>query len=147
MTARVDYYLLDQADSRAVHHYACRLLNKAYRAGLRVYVLTEAPEQSCALDQLLWTFSDANFVPHALSQSAEARDPLTRICIGESLEDGTGFDMLVNLRNTPQLEHGDFGRVAELVSSEEAHRSAARRRYAAWRDRGAELNLHEINIH
>ena len=147
MIHRVDYYLLDQSDPRAVHHYACRLLNKAYQAGLRVYVLTETPAQSRSLDELLWSFSDANFVPHALAESAEALDPLTRICIGESLDSISGFDMLVNMQNVPQLQSTGFARVAELVSADEAHRQVARRRYAAWRDSGAELNLHEIKIH
>ena len=147
MTIRVDYYLLDQSDSRAVHHSACRRLNKAYPAGLRVYVLTETPAQSRSLDELLWSFSDANFVPHALVESADALDPLTRVCMGERLEGVSGFDMLVNMKNAPQLQSTEFTRVAELVSADEAHRQLARRRYAAWRNSGAELNLHEIRIH
>ncbi|MCP3954544.1 MAG: DNA polymerase III subunit chi, partial [Desulfobacterales bacterium] len=92
------------------------------------------------------TSSDANFIPHALAQSAEAADPLTKICIGHTLSSPRGFDMLVNLQ-TEELPQGDqFERVAELVSSDPVHKSAARNRYAAWRAAGAEQNLHEIRL-
>ncbi len=148
MTARVDYYLLDQQEPRAVAHYTCRLLNKAYQTGLRIFVLTDSPAQSKLIDGLLWTSSDANFIPHALADSAEASDPLSRICIGDvlSAEPAKGFDMLVNMQGVETLQGKQFGRVAELVSAEQTHKSAARKRYAAWRSIGAEQYLHEIHV-
>jgi DNA polymerase-3 subunit chi len=152
MTVRVDYYLLNQAEPRALAHYACRLLNKAYQAGLRIYVLTDSSTQSQLIDALLWTSSDANFIPHALADKPEAIDPLTKICIGHATTDlqavaeNPGFDMLVNMQNGETLQGNEFKRVAELVSSDEAHKSAARKRYAAWRDAGVEQNLHEIHL-
>lgn len=146
MTSRVDYYLLDKAESQALAHYTCRLLNKACQAGLRIFVLTDSSAQSQLMDTLLWTSSDANFIPHALADSAEAADPLTKICIGQVLANSQGFDMLVNMQteDTPQGEQ--FERVAELVSSDPAHKSAARKRYAAWRVAGVEQNLHQIQL-
>ena len=146
MTTRVDYYLLDQADPQALVAYACRLLNKVYQAGLRAFVLTESSEQSQAIDRLLWTSMDANFIPHAMAESAEGNDPLTRICIGNTLPDAEKFEVLVNLQNMETLQAGRYERVAELVSADEAHKNAARKRYAAWRKIGAEQNLHEIRL-
>ncbi len=146
MTSRVDYYLLDQAEPQAIAHYTCRLLNKACQAGLRIFVLTGSPAQSQLLDTLLWTSSDANFIPHALAQSAEAADPLTKISIGHTLSNPQGFDMLVNMQTEETPQGDQFERVAELVSSDPVHKSAARKRYAAWRAAGAEQNLHEIRL-
>jgi len=148
MSPRIDYYLLDQNAPQAVAHYTCRLLNKAYQAGLRIFVLTDSPAQSQLIDDLLWTSSDANFIPHALADSAEAVDPLSKICIGNALnlELSKGFDMLVNMQGVETLQGEQFDRVAELVSSDPAHKSAARKRYAAWRSMGAEQSLHEIRI-
>ena len=146
MTSRVDYYLLDRAEPQALARYACRLLNKACQAGLRIFLLTESASQSEAMDALLWTSSDANFIPHALADSAEAASPLTKICIGHALPGAQGFDMLVNLQTGETLRGEQFERVAELVSSDPVHKSAARKRYAAWRTAGAEQNLHEIQL-
>ena len=152
MTTRVDYYLLDQVEPQAVAHYTCRLLNKACQAGLRIFVLTESPGQSQLMDGLLWTSSDANFIPHALVDSAEAVDPLTRICIGHELRSAQGvdqqpdFDLLVNMQTVEVRQGEHFKRVAELVSADESHKNAARKRYAAWRDIGAEQNLHDIKL-
>ena len=64
---KVDFYLLGEgADSR--ERIACRLAEKAWRLGNRVYVL--APDQAAAqaLDELLWTFSQGSFVPHAVCE-------------------------------------------------------------------------------
>ncbi len=146
MTSQVDYYLLYQAEPQALAYYTCRLLNKACRAGLRIFVLTDSPAQSQFMDTLLWTTSDANFIPHALTQSAEALDPLTKICIGHAVTSAQGFDMLVNMQTEETLQGEQFERVAELVSSDPEHKKAARKRYAAWRSTGAEQNLHEIRL-
>ena len=144
--ARVDFYLLDQAGTQAILQYACRLSNKAYGAGLRIFLLSESEQQSKALEDMLWTSSDANFIPHALAGSLEAGDPLTRICIGDQLPEASGFDMLVNLQTTEQTQGSEFARVAELVSADEPNKQAARHRYAAWRDSGAVMKLHNIHL-
>lgn len=146
MTSRVDYYLLDTVEPQALAYYTCRLLNKAFQAGLRIFVLTASPAQSQLMDGLLWTSSDANFIPHALVDTAEAGNPLTKICIGHELANAQGFAMLVNMQTAQIIQGEQFDRVAELVSADPAAKSAARKRYAAWRATGAEQNLHPIQL-
>jgi len=145
-TARVDFYLLDQSGPEAMQHYACRLSNKACGAGLRIFLLSGSPAQSVLLNEMLWTLSDANFIPHALVDSLEADDPLTRICIGDQLPDAASYDMLINLQTTEQIQGQSFKRIAELVTADELNKKSARRRYASWRNNGAELNLYNINV-
>jgi len=145
-TARVDFYLLDQPGHEAMQGYACRLSNKACGAGLRIFLLSGSPAQSVLLNKMLWTLSDANFIPHALADSLEAGDPLTRICIGDQLPDAAAYDMLINLQTTEQIQGRAFKRIAELVAADEPNKQSARRRYASWRDIGAELNLYNINV-
>ncbi len=144
--ARVDFYLLDQPGPQALLEYACRLSNKAYGVGLRLFLLAETAQQATQINAMLWTSSDSNFIPHALIDSIEGSDPLTRICIGEQLPEATAFDMLVNLQSTEQIQGAEFPRVAELVSADEPNKQAARRRYAAWRDSGTDLKLHNIRL-
>ena len=144
---RVDYYLLSQSDPQQVLQFTSRLLIKAYDAGLRVFVLAASADQAQMLDKLLWTSSDSNFIPHALADSNSANNVLTKICIGSTLAESAGFDMLVSLDNNEQIVDKGYARIAELVSADEQNKQAARKRYAAWRDKGAELSLHNINGH
>jgi DNA polymerase-3 subunit chi len=57
--------------------FACRLLRKAVRRGVRVLVTTP---RAAELDRLLWTFEVGDFVPHARCPEAPvsllARTPL-----------------------------------------------------------------------
>lgn len=147
MSKRVDFYLLDQNDAVKIAHYSCRLLNKAYAAGMRSFVLSQSVEQARMIDQLLWVSSDANFIPHALAESAEARSKLTKICIGTQLPDEAEFDFLLCFTSDEHACGEQFARVAELVSADEHQKAFARKRYASWRTKGAELNLHRIQLH
>ena len=54
--------------------YACRLLRKAWRQGLRVMVTGDAATLT-RLDQALWLFEQEEFVPHlrlALAHAVES---------------------------------------------------------------------------
>ena len=51
--------------------FACRLLRKACRAGVRVLV-TASPATLVALDRALWTFDERDFVPHVRQPGASA---------------------------------------------------------------------------
>ncbi len=63
---QVDFYLLGAADRRARLTTACRLAEKACDQGLRVAVRTASPSETAELDELMWTYSDRSFVPHAV---------------------------------------------------------------------------------
>ena len=64
--------------------YSCRLLRKAYLSGAKITVTGE-PGLLSELDQLLWRFSAAEFLPHC--HAGAARGPLaaTPILLAESL--------------------------------------------------------------
>ncbi|MEA2080825.1 MAG: DNA polymerase III subunit chi, partial [Pseudomonadota bacterium] len=66
---QVDFYLLQDDSAQNRISFACRLADKAYRLGNRVFIHTESAEQSRRLDDLLWTFQQNSFVPHAIYQA------------------------------------------------------------------------------
>ena len=71
---KVDFYLLGAGhNSHAL--FACRLAEKVWRLGHRVYLLAADPPAANELDDLLWTFSQGSFVPHALS--SRRKTPIT----------------------------------------------------------------------
>jgi DNA polymerase-3 subunit chi len=132
---RVDFYLLgEDSDRREV--FACRLAEKAYRLGHRVYLLAPDPTAATELDDLLWTFSQGSFVPHALldSDPASTEQP---VLVGHT-EPPAGFnDVLITLSGEAPPWFNRFARVAELVGADDPEKARARDRFRFYRERGA----------
>ena len=141
--ARVDFYVLAQVDERARHMLACKLAEKAWRLENTVYIHAKSRSDAEHLDQLLWTFRDGSFVPHGLAGRDDGTE-VSPIMIGYG-DQGIGTrDLLINLCDEIPSPLEGFPRVAELVTSDETCRQASRKRYAAYRDQGHELNTHKL---
>jgi len=122
---------------------ACKLAEKAWRLENTVYIHAKNQSDAERLDQLLWTFRDGSFVPHGLAGRDDGTEN-SPIMVGSD-DQGIGTrDLLINLcDDIPPFMEG-FARVAELVTSDETCRQASRKRYAAYRDQGHELNTHKL---
>lgn len=141
--ARVDFYILAQGGERARYVFACKLAEKAWRLDHSVYIRTRSRADAERLDDLLWTFRDGSFVPHGLAGRMDGTEE-SPIMIGADSDGVAARDLLINLGDDiPAFAEG-FPRVAELVTSDETSRQLSRRRYAAYRDRGHELNTHKL---
>ena len=139
---RVDFYILKNEDQGARSLFACRLTEKAFRQGHRVFINTESDAQLRQLDDMLWVFRDGSFLPHAVFDATDAHpEP---ILLGHGSEPQDCSDVLVNLSAEVPTWFGRFERVAELVDGNEAQRTAARKRYSFYKDRGYTLNTHDI---
>ncbi|MDJ0750313.1 MAG: DNA polymerase III subunit chi [Woeseiaceae bacterium] len=141
--ARIDFYILAQADERARYLLACKLAEKAWRLGNTVWIHAKDRRDAERLDELLWTFRDGSFVPHGLAGRNDGTEasPIMVGCDEGSLETR---DLLINLTDEiPPFTEG-FPRVAELVTSDETCRQSSRKRYATYRDQGHELNTHKL---
>jgi DNA polymerase-3 subunit chi len=139
---RVDFYVLHDGSGENRQHYACRLTDKAYRQGRRVYIHTGTPGESQLLDRLLWTFRDQSFVPHGVTGNT---DPdLTPVIIGDQEPPPQADDVLINL--SPQIPSffSRFQRVAEIVDQQQEVKRASREHYRFYRDRGYPLETHEL---
>jgi DNA polymerase-3 subunit chi len=138
--ARTDFYLLGDGTSRT--RFACTLANKVWKQGHRLHILASSREEAAALDDLLWTFQDISFLPHAVADDADAGTPVTVGWPDVTAGDG---DVLINLTEEIPESAADFGRVAEIVGGEEDLRRRARSRYKQYRDRGFELHTHDMS--
>lgn len=139
---RVDFYILQGEDERGRAQFACRLTEKAYLLGHRVYLHTESETQTRLLDELLWTFKQSSFLPHALDGPALNNAP--PILLGHATETDAHSDVLINLAPTVPLFFSRFERVAEIVDQGEQRRQQGRERYCFYRDRGYELKSHQL---
>ena len=140
---RIDFYLLDDPASNSVALYACRLTEKAFLLGHRIYIQTESAEQAQALDDLLWTFKQDAFLPHA--RHPVVADQQAPIMLGYAADPGDGFQVLLNLSTSLPAFYPRFERVAELVGPDAAVRQQARQRFSAYRDNGCEINTHKLS--
>ena len=141
--ARIDFYILAQPDERARHMLACKLAEKAWRLDNSVYIHARSRADAEHLDELLWTFRDGSFVPHGVAHSNDGTED-SPIVIGCEETGVEARDLLINLCDEiPSFAEG-FPRVAELVTSDENCRLLSRKRYAAYRDQGHELNTHKL---
>ena len=122
---------------------ACKLAEKAWRLENTVYIHAKNQSDAERLDQLLWTFRDGSFVPHGLAGRDDGTEN-SPIMVGSD-DQGIGTrDLLINLCDDIPPFMESFARVAELVTSDETCRQASRKRYAAYRDQGHELNTHNL---
>jgi len=135
---RVDFYQLDSGE--APLQFTCRLIERIFRRGHRIYVHASSPGEAEELDELLWSYRSDRFIPHALAAAALTAPILIGVA---SDPDGHG-DVLVNLaREIPEF-FSRFERVTEVVPGDEASRVSARDHYRFYRDRGYPLEYHQI---
>ena len=136
---KVSFYVLPEGQEKL--HFACRLTEKAFKQGQRIY-LYGADAQTCgALDDLLWTFRQGSFVPHQLWNGGSV-DAATPVIIGSSEPPPDLDATLVNVADDVPDFFSRFERVAEIVDS--AGKEPARRRYKFYQDRGYPLETHKI---
>lgn len=139
---RVDFYLTGDTRPHAAMRVACRVAEKAWQLGNRVYLNVASPADAQRLDELLWTFRDVAFVPHVLAGPGTGDPPAVIIGHGEPPEDL--HDLLVNLTDEVPGFFARFARVAEVIGAGEAERAHGRARWKHYRERGYELESHEV---
>ncbi len=139
---QVDFYLPGAGARDNRFGLACRLADKAYRQGRRVYLHAASAEQAQHLDRLLWTFRDQSFVPHGLAGQADPA--LTPVLLGWQPPPEGENDVLINLAPEVPAFFSRFRRLAEPLDDEPGIREAGRERYRFYRDRGYPLKSHQI---
>jgi DNA polymerase-3 subunit chi len=146
--ARIDFHS-NVADKL---EYACRLTRKIWSATpegqpVRNIVIVGEKSELKKLDELLWSFSNTDFLPHCfIDDEAASETPivLSESFVSPSLASIPHADVMVHLgmrmpEDVPALV-ARFPRIVEVVTVNEAERLAGRERYKAYRELGHELH-------
>jgi DNA polymerase III subunit chi len=141
--ARIDFYVLETTTASERMHFACRLIEKAYKANHKIYVLTNSSSQSSEIDKLLWTFRNDCFIPHDLSE--ESNNASTPIIIGHKQPDAMYSELLVNLSDAMTFNLKQFQRIIEIIDATENIRNIGRKRFSNYRAAGLTPETHNIN--
>ena len=137
---RVGFYIVKDSDADSRLRLALRLTEKAHGRGHRIFVNCETEKEALLLNERLWTFRPASFVPHALVSD----NPAEPVCLAWGQEPERHDDLLINLcmHVPPFVER--FRRVAELVNQEPSRLQALRASWRHYRERGYELEEHRL---
>lgn len=138
---RVDFYLLESSEI-GKDAAVCRLAQKAFANGHRIYIRTPDTAAAQRLDALLWTFNQGSFIPHATHPANDTND--YPVLIGRD-EPPAGFDdVLIQLAPEPPAAFERFQRVLEVVGPAEDDKQAGRNRFRFYRENGCTPATHAL---
>lgn len=139
--ARIDFYVLPGAKPKGRPLLACRLTEKALAQGHKVFIHTGSREQSMLLDELLWTYKDISFVPHAVDR-IHADEPVLVSHTTDHVPEHTS--VLINLGPGVPGDLERFERVTELVDQTDEVKQEARTRFRRYREQGYSPETHNL---
>jgi DNA polymerase-3 subunit chi len=136
---RIDFY--SNAESKL--QVACQLVARAAKERLQVVVYASDQGAARGFDKLLWTYQAIGFVPHCL-----ASDPLsaeTPVVIAYEGTEHSHYRVLLNLHSESPPSFSRFEKLIEVVGTDEDDRQQARSRFRFYRDRGYEIQHHDLS--
>jgi len=142
MVAQVDFYSTTDTHHEAAAVLLCKVIEKACKQGLKVFVHTPSPRHARAFDQLLWTFKETSFVPH---QRSDDGPPLySPVIIGGGEVTRGEATLLANLSpDLPPTLQG-FERIVDVAGGADPGLSEGRRRYRGYLDLQLDLKHHRL---
>jgi DNA polymerase-3 subunit chi len=139
---QIDFYVLQEQSPDGRFKLACRIIEKAYQLGHRIYVRTSDPDHTNKLDDLLWTFSQNSFIPHQLSSESNSID--SPVVIGENLLATEETDVVISVADDPISNFTAYPRIVDIVGCKDDEKASGRDRFRYYRERGVEPNTHQI---
>ena len=131
---KIDFHVLPSPGRRQHDVYVCELVQEAMKRGRRVHIHCLDDDMVTSLDDLLWTFHDTSFVPHAIAGTPDAAE--VSVLLAASLEPPATADLLVNLHVDVPPFFSQFEQVVETTGEDDQAKAIARGRYKFYKDRG-----------
>jgi DNA polymerase-3 subunit chi len=136
---RIDFY----SNAEPKLQVACQLVAKAIKKQSRVVVYAPDENTARAFDKLLWTYQAIGFVPHCMAHHALSSE--TPVVIARDDVELAYYQVILNLHADSPPSFSRFERLVELVGAGDDERELARGRFRFYRDRGYEINHHDLS--
>ena len=136
---RADFYILK--GNTTASRFSCSIASKAWSRGHSIYIVTTDKDAAAKLDDLLWTFQDISFLPHATIDDEPEGAP---VIIGWPGVEPPRADVMINLTESIPDCADKYDRVIEIIAEEPLQRDRGRERYKSYRDMGFEMFNHDI---
>lgn len=147
---KIDFYIAPEAssaDAAAESHHlvACRIVEKAVRRDMSVYLHVENEHEAVLMDKLLWDFRPNAFIPHErLSQAKQESVEKNVVLIGHDEPGSHQPDLLINLSTRLPTFFARYLRLAEIVSQAQTAKIKSRERWKHYQERGYPLSVHNL---
>jgi|TARA_B110000240_G_scaffold142843_1_gene158051 DNA polymerase-3 subunit chi len=136
----VGFYVVQTSDPGQRLRVAARLADKAFQRGHRIFINATDEAQATEINELLWSFRPASFLPHGL----HGQEHSETIAIGWGQEPNNHNDLLINLQLEIPSFFSRFARVAEVVTQEPDSLAALRKSWTFYKERGYQLEKHDL---
>ena len=136
----VGFYVVQTQGQGQRLQVAARLVDKAFQRGHKIFINAADEPQARELDQLLWSFRPASFLPHGL----HGQEQSDAIAIGWGQDPAEHNDLLINLHPNIPPFFSRFRRVAEVVTQDPASLEALRASWRFYKERGYQLEKHDL---
>lgn len=136
----IDFYVLPETTSEARWLFACRLLDKVHRMGMRTLVVMDNETEARQFDELLWTFKPESFIPHQLINT----EKFSPVEITFSDDTGDHQGLLLNLSKTIPPYFSRFERLSEVVIQEPLSLQTSRERFGFYKQRGYPIETRKL---
>ncbi len=137
----IDFYILSTSEPDARILFACRLIEKTWKLGHKVYIHTDNEKQARLVDDRLWDFRADSFIPHNLfGNNAQP----SSVEIGHGIDPKKHNDLLINMASQLPIFFSRFQRVVEVVIQHPEVLKKARENFVFYRDRGYPIRNHDL---
>ena len=136
--AEILFYHLER---RSLDDVLPELVERTLARGQRAHIRADSAERAQALDNLLWTWSEDSFLPHAQAGDGDAAAQPVLISVDDGNPNGAQVLFLVGgaMPMSWQEEQASFARMVILFDGRDASQlSAARAAWAEARKTGSE---------
>lgn len=139
---QVNFYTLPSSEAQSRLQFVCRLTEKAHSLGHRIHIQTDTQQQSKLLDDLLWQYSPHSFIPHHILEKDVGVSE--RVSIGSDLALADHADVLINLSEQACSVEGQFSRINEVISSDDASLQLGRDRYRFYKEKAYQIETFKL---
>ena len=139
----ISFYILSTASVAERDIFVCKLVEKAYRQGVYSGILTASSAHSQIMDDLLWTYHPARFIPHQQLDSSREQD-IQQIGISDDLTCLSTFRVLVNISQQLPQRWSAYERILEILHEDDGVLAAGRARYRQYQQAEATLTTHKL---
>ncbi|MCD6055127.1 MAG: holC [Gammaproteobacteria bacterium] len=144
VSKQIIFYVLKSGDEGSRFQIACRLAQAAFQKKQRLYIHCDNESEVQYMDDLLWTFKDTSFIPHAvIGSDTTAHLP---IAVGTLENRPAQYDQLLNLSAKIPPFYANFDRTLEIVPAQGDLRQIMREHYRDYQQQGCELITHEVTV-
>tara|TARA_B100000945_G_scaffold97292_1_gene76131 strand:+ start:2734 stop:3168 length:435 start_codon:yes stop_codon:yes gene_type:complete len=144
LSSRIHFYNIQDASNSIKS--ICKIINKYYKEGYKVAVISDNDDIIVSLDKDLWTFEQISFVPHCTINNLEP-DCNVILISKNHVDEKTylrDFDVIMNLSDDLCDFKYENKIYLEIVTSNDKQKERAREKYKYYKDLQIKLDYESM---